>query len=182
MLEGRAPHGSLIHLNACSRWLSVPSPPPPRRPRGGKCHQGGLACSLGQLAPSPPQARELCPCRHRKQGSQIRGAEAPLCEYKGSHSGGDPAVDQLQPQGLDGMPSAGVSGGESKALLSPRLKGLWVKLLPQAGGVTGLQGLSCGRWRALESGQPRLWRATQKKCGLPSIGGRYAEATGPPLS
>lgn len=110
----------------CLQWAALATFPQ-GHPRGGRGHRGNLAHSLGQLAPShPTPAREPCPCGHRKQGSQsIRGTESPLCGYKGSHSGRDPAGDQLQPR-------VGASGGEPKALLSRRSKDLWVQLLPQA--------------------------------------------------
>lgn len=121
MLEGRGLHGSLDHLIACnSRHLppETPSPETLQRREVSPRWSGSFFRAAGTI-PIPPHAREPCPCEHRKQGSQsISGTEFPLCEYKGSHSGRDPAGDQLQPQSLAGMPNVGTSWGEPKALLS----------------------------------------------------------------
>lgn len=148
MLEGRGLHGSLVHLIACSS-SSQHLPETPQRREVSPRWSGSFSRAAGTI-PIPPHARELCPCGHRKQGSQsIRGTESPLYEYKGSHSGRDPAGDQLQPQGLAGMPSVGASGGEPKVRF-PKVKGLkGTTASPSSAGVpagvTGLQDLYCGR-------------------------------------
>lgn len=116
--------------------------------------------------PHPTPCQRAVPMWTQEAGSRsIRGTESPLCGHKGSHSGRDPAGDQLQLQGLDDMPSVGAPGGEPKG----RSKGLWVQLLPQAlleFQQLGVAGLQDPYWAALESGQPRLWRAAQKKMWL----------------
>lgn len=107
----------------------------------------------------------------QEAGSQSsRGTESPLCGHKGSYRAGDPAGDQLQAQGRDGMPSVGASGGEPMALLSPGPKDLRAQLLLQAllePQQWESQDNYLGRWTPLESCQPGLWRAAQKKRGFP---------------
>lgn len=74
-----------------------------------------------------------CALWTQEAGSQSSpGTESPLCGHKGGYRARDPAGNQLQAQGMDGMPSVGASRGEPKALLSPGPTGLRVQLLPQA--------------------------------------------------
>lgn len=68
----------------------------------------------------------------QEAGSQSSpGTESPLCGHKGGYRVRNPAGDQLQAQGMDGMPSVRASRGEPKALFSPGPAGLRIQLLPQ---------------------------------------------------